>query len=828
MMDIFGLKRKRIQREKKESEGTGIYIEDVPVADRKGYKLKNILLNGTINGIIVISSIMSVLEAFEVKYYQAALIAAVMAVCYFVAGFYANLIWKIAGYLGIVSVFMYGIIEYRDVLRGGFGTIANAFMEVIELELDLPIERRYSEFTQNKVYAVTFCAIFIGGALALLFNIVITETKGFVLVLMITFPFVQLGMYFNRDVNVPVFIAYAAGMVSLMILRSSPHYKIETKRRKGYRLVRKNDTYVYDYVSDSRNSFSRMFIIIMAVSFCILAISLVVPEKSFNPGEKLKEWKEGTRETAKRVALVGFWGMLNPNGSGTGGIGRSKLGQADHVSLDYQKDLDVVTAVLPREEYIYLRAYAGTTYEDNNWKYISESKPEGYKELRLYGITARDVAALNFNILSRDDERILMGNEGRLIDYLKQLRVYNSYANDMFSYMPANTGSMEAHYGSPYDDEWPKGLAYGSGMVCRYYDLKELNLGEMEEIAARIKSENESADVYDIENRYRQYVYNTYLSVPYENKKVIDRIFKEEKITNEDGIDSIYKVISFLENNYEYTLMPGKTPSGKDFVNYFLEENKKGYCTYFASSAVLMFRELGIPARYVGGYMVSTTDDDYMHETFETENNDWVMNPEEEYKVYDIEVNDSSAHAWTEVYVDNLGWVTVEVTPPSDEDEEEEDEQGGIGQFLANVFFNSQTAETIKQTTMGALVIIVFSVLLMMLLFIVMINILRWRRKNRRDIEKNFRYLERVIKSADFVWNNCKVFKELSEELVKYGLCSREDAEKLIEVLEKKRYSMEGTGHDDELEVNRIVMEISDNVYQRISLIKKIRYKYLF
>ncbi|MDE5782488.1 MAG: hypothetical protein K2I03_13590, partial [Lachnospiraceae bacterium] len=512
MMDIFGLKQKRIQREKKESEGTGIYIEDMPIADRKGYKLKNILLNGTINGIIVISSIMSVLEAFEVKYYQAALIAAVMAVCYFTAGFYVNIIWKIAGYLGIVAVFMYGIIEYRDVLRGGFGTIANAFMEVIELELDLPIERRYSEFTQNKIYAVTFCAIFIGGALALLFNIVITETKGFVLVLMITFPFVQLGMYFDRDINVPSFIMYAAGMVSLMILRSSPHYKSETKRRNGYRQIRKKDTYIYDYVSDSRNSFSRMFIIIMAVSFCIIAISLIFPKSSFNPGKRLKEWKEGTQETAKRVALVGFWGMLNPNGSGTGGIGRNKLGQADHVSLDYQKDLDVVTAVLPKEEYIYLRAYAGTTYEDNNWKYISESKPEGYKELRSYGITARDVAALNFNILTED-------NEGKLTDYFKQLRVYNSFANDMFSYIPANTSYMEAYYSNlKYDDEWNKGLAYGSGMMCQYYDLKDLNLGEMEEIAAQIKSENKSADVYDIENRYRQYVYNTYLSVPDQNK----------------------------------------------------------------------------------------------------------------------------------------------------------------------------------------------------------------------------------------------------------------------------------------------------------------------
>lgn len=822
MMDIFGKKRKRIQKEKKEAEKTGIYIEDMPVADRKGYKLKNILLNGTINGIIVISSIMCVLEAFEVNYHQAVLIAAVMAICYFAAGFYVNLIWKIFGYIGIVAAFIYGILEYRIVLRGGFGTIANAFMEVIELELDLPIERRYSEFELNKVYAVTFCAIFICGALALLFNIVITESKGFSLVFFITFPFVQLGMYFNRDVSVPAFVAYAAGMVSLMVLRCSPHYKGETKRKNGYSMVRKKETYVYDYVSDSRNSFARMSIIIAAVLICIITVSLIIPKSSFRINSKTKGWKEDTQETAKRVALVGFWGMLNPNGSGTGGIGRNKLGQADHISLDYQKDLDVVTAVLKNEKDIYLRAYAGTTYEDNNWKYISESKPEGYRELKSYGLTINDVASLNYNILH-------LYNDNRLIDSFKKLMVYNTFANDMFSYIPANSLYTEEYLNKfKYDDEWNVGLNYGAGMTCNYYDLKELNLGQLEQLASEIKSKSEPADIFDIEEKYREYVYNTYLSVPDENKAVIDKIFREENITNEDGIDSVYKIISFLEDNYEYTLMPGKTPSGKDFVNYFLEENKKGYCTYFASSAVLMFRELGIPARYVGGYMVSTTDDDYMHEANQYNQEFWAESEQKEYNIYDIEVNDSDAHAWVEVYVNNLGWVTVEATPPSDEDEEEEDESGGIGEFLTNVFFNNQTAEAIKQTTIGTLTIIVLLVLLILLFFILMINILRHRRRKREDVEKNFRYLERVIKAAGFVWNNCRVFKELSEELIDCDLCSREDAEYLIKVLEKKRYSTENISKSEEMEINRIVMEISDNVYQRISLIKKIRYKYLF
>lgn len=826
MIDIFGLKEKRIKKENEEASKSGILIGEMPSPDRKGFGLKCILLNGTVNGIIVISSLAGVLEAFDVKYSRFAFFAAILAIAYFIAGFYVKTVWKVLGYIAVISAFIYGIMEYRNVLRGGFGTIANAFMEVIEFELDLPIERRYSEFTRNKVFAVTFCAIFIGGALALLFNIVISETKGFMLVLMITFPLIQLGMYFDRDMNIPVFLLYAAGITALMVLRASPYYRHETKRKKGYRMSRKKDTCIYDYVTDTGNGFSRMVVVVAVIFASAFIISLVMPEKSVGM-EKYSEWKEGTKETAKKVALVGFWGMLNPNGRGNGGIGRSKLGQADHVNLDYQKDLDVLTMVLPNEKNIYLRAYTGTVYDDNNWKYVSEKSPEGYRSLSDYYLSAEDIASLNYNILQKD-------SDGLLTEYLKVLKVYNTFANDMFMYLPANTGNMEKYFDNmSREDEWDGGLQYGSGIRCSYYTLKDMNIGELERLALQVKNKSKSYDdIYDTEEKYREYVYNTYLSVPDENRKVIENIFKENNITNDDGIDSIYKVISFLEENYEYTLIPGRTPANKDFVNYFLQDSKKGYCTYFASSAVLMFRSLGIPARYAGGYMVSTTDEDYMHEVNSREYDDIKVISGDvqdgDYKLYDIEVNDSHAHAWTEVYVDNLGWVTVEATPPSDEEDTEEEDTGGIGQILADMFFNSRTAEAVKNTTISTLIILASIILLAVAVLIIVINILRYRRKKRTDIEKNFRYLEKVVKAAEINWDNNMVFSNLSDELIKCGLCSNDDAVNLIKILEKDRYSKKDTDDKDRLEVNRIVMEVSENVYERLSIIKRLKYRYLF
>ena len=823
MKDLFGIKRKRLEKEKKESRSTGVYVSDVPGAGKRDRKINGILLNGLLNAVIVITTVMSVLESFKIQYYRGIMCFFIVALSLFAASFYINIIFKITGYVCVIAGFVYGITEYTAVLRGGFGTIANKFMEVIEVVLDLPIERRYAEYTLNRELAVTLCAVFLGGAFALLFNIVITETKGFIIVLFFTFPFVQLGIYFNRNINIYVFILYMAALTALMILRTG-HYKNETRKKSGYNVKRKKNTYEYDYISNNGNGLARALRIIFIFVIVAIIISVIYPKGRFDINNSSDGMKENTKEFAKKVSLVGFWGMLNPNGSGNGGIGRSKLGQADRVRLDYQKDLDVITAVFPEEKNIYLRAYTGTTYEDNNWKYISESKPANYKPLEEYGLTSNDVASLNGDILKNDTNHLLVNKE-------KMIYVYNTFANNLFRYIPENVKDGNQYYNTVVnDDEFVGKLDYGYGIKCWYYNLRnDLTLEDMKTYAEQLKNDNSSEKIYDIEEKYREYVYNTYLEVPAENKKVIDDILNENGISEDDSLDNVYKIIDLFDNQYEYTLMPGKTPNGKDFVNYFLKESKKGYCSYFASSAVLMFRELGIPARYTGGYMVSTTDSDYMSEDmYSREMDESVVAgmKKGEYTVYDIEVNDSDAHAWTEVYIDNLGWVPVDVTPPSD-DEDTSDDSQGIGVLLNNLF-NSNTVESVKNTAINMAVMVIVLGAISVVAGAAAILIIKYRRKRCLDIDKNYRYLIRIAKAGGLKWNNRIVLERLGDELTEYDICNQEDTEKLITIIEKAKYSNTGVSEDEMKNVNIIINKIADNIYGNLSFWKKIRYSYLF
>lgn len=88
-----------------------------------------------------------------------------------------------------------------------------------------------------------------------------------------------------------------------------------------------------------------------------------------------------------------------------------------------------------------------------------------------------------------------------------------------------------------------------------------------------------------------------------------------------------------------YDLNTPQPPAGEDFVEYFLIDSRQGYCMHFATAATLMLREVGVPARYVDGYVA-------------------------EAKAGRItNVPDSAAHAWVEIYLPGLGWYPVEVTP---------------------------------------------------------------------------------------------------------------------------------------------------------------------
>ena len=105
--------------------------------------------------------------------------------------------------------------------------------------------------------------------------------------------------------------------------------------------------------------------------------------------------------------------------------------------------------------------------------------------------------------------------------------------------------------------------------------------------------------------------------------------------------DTVKAVVDHLRTEYYYSLNPGEAIDGSQ-LEHFLFTSRKGYCSYFAFSATLMLRHLGIPSRVAVGFFVDPRTGLFG------------FHP----------VRGDMAHAWVEVWYPGVGW--VEFDPTSD------------------------------------------------------------------------------------------------------------------------------------------------------------------
>ncbi len=182
---------------------------------------------------------------------------------------------------------------------------------------------------------------------------------------------------------------------------------------------------------------------------------------------------------------------------------------------------------------------------------------------------------------------------------------------------------------------------------------------------------------------YEDYVYEHYTEVSKEDYSAIlpvtsHIVFREGARKDGDRYvlinEYVMSVIDYLSANMVYTLTP-KLPSEEyadtNAAVAFLMYTKEGYCVHFATSAVLLLRSLGIPARYAEGYIASSFARNQSHVK------------ELDEARYSARVLDSSAHAWIEVYFPGYGWIQYEATTP----------------YISQMYEGSSVSESVEPST---------------------------------------------------------------------------------------------------------------------------------
>ncbi|MBR4031413.1 MAG: hypothetical protein IKJ07_01615 [Clostridia bacterium] len=149
------------------------------------------------------------------------------------------------------------------------------------------------------------------------------------------------------------------------------------------------------------------------------------------------------------------------------------------------------------------------------------------------------------------------------------------------------------------------------------------------------------------EERYRDFVYNNYLDIDAETYEYMQKIIEANGFSASDG-DVINAVASYIQHAAKYDLEYDRALDEEDNIAIkFLDEYKTGICQHYATAATLLYRALGIPARYTVGFVCDTV-------AGET-----------------VDVTAMQGHAWVEVYINGVGWIAVEVTGGSNGQQEQ-------------------------------------------------------------------------------------------------------------------------------------------------------------
>ncbi len=322
------------------------------------------------------------------------------------------------------------------------------------------------------------------------------------------------------------------------------------------------------------------------------------------------------------------------------------------------------------EDDVYLRGYVGSYYEDGKWHESDADEIEkiGEKaELRDVDEVIQGINDLDWKYCQYAED-----SHRHIADW--KIEYIGSGRRSKYAYVPyysdlSKSDGTESEGKAVFDGDngirRRGNVLEGEAYLLTDHEMQRMYYGETENplnAPGMIMSAGADADTEDIllggvfpdsqdadwREAYLRYARKEYESLP---ENGLDRL-KNYVSWYDDGerpYDQALGIQQKLRSDMEYSTNLTPVPQGVDYVEYFLFQQKKGFCEHFATAGTLLLRRRGNAARYVSGYRV----------------------PAEAFKKskegYTASVLDSYAHAWTDVLMGQMGWAPVDMTPVTEE-----------------------------------------------------------------------------------------------------------------------------------------------------------------
>lgn len=498
-----------------------------------------------------------------------------------------------------------------------YNSVISAYNEKIHYNyIKLPVDSvSINELTSFS----TLFAVLVLFIITLLMAWLLIRRKSTIFCIVLTVPFLGVSVVYNI---IPHYLAVAALYVfwAFLILNSS-FFRNKSKFNK------KKESF-YCGEKNVSNHQSLIFIPILVAS--LMLINVMYPMDSFQRSDFVKNLRINILNVPRVPSLIQI-----PIQSALGYNNRVDLQQVGNITFTGNTVLRVKSS---SKEGDYLKGFVGSIYTGQSWDALSENEYEKL-DLILNGLKVQ-------NFTSRFNN--LLGRSANTYD----LTIQNAKRNSLRVYVPYGLVSTPEEL--PGIDFINDGvLRSGNALTGTWeYSMKATNLqidAWRMTISMRKAFMTEHTNFINAALDYNDFVYSHYTQLPEELKEKLYEYRLEHNLNIVNYLSHnafANAIISQVQSENAYTLSPGTTPADRDFVEYFLFENHKGYCVHFATATVALLRSAGVPARYVEGYAVSPSD-------FK-DNNEWANIP------------DSRSHAWVEIYLSATGWVPLEATPGAD------------------------------------------------------------------------------------------------------------------------------------------------------------------
>ena len=288
---------------------------------------------------------------------------------------------------------------------------------------------------------------------------------------------------------------------------------------------------------------------------------------------------------------------------------------------------------------LYLRGFVGDTYENEAWTALdAETAAEEYVLfywLHQSGFYPQSQLAMAAR---------LMGNYQSGSVSVQNLTGCSLYRYEPCTVLPERAGLAKTKI-QPSAVE-TSGLRGERGYSYETVSDAQTLLPELLDFLQNDTSDGVKSYL-QMESAYREFVYSYALDVPAEFRAQLGAVL-DQCCESYGPADSLTKeqaqtaALAFLELCFD----------GSDTIALPLADTADGTTYQYATVAALALRYYGIPARYVEGYTIKTTENE------------------------PTSVDASAAGAWVEVYQDGIGWLPLALTPGLENLSAEQTESG--------------------------------------------------------------------------------------------------------------------------------------------------------